>query len=172
MNVEAGSTRARRSRTYFPEREELEELLSFAQVLNGIDANAAGDGEAKLVAPDGSERRIPAELFQVLEQVANVLALGDGVTVMPYATKLTTQEAADFLGVSRPTLVKLLETGAIAHEKVGRHRRVTLRDVAAYQERSRIERRAALADLARETAARTRIGPDVPELKRKSELDG
>ncbi|MES2170634.1 MAG: helix-turn-helix domain-containing protein [Actinomycetota bacterium] len=62
---------------------------------------------------------------------------------------LTTQEAADFLGVSRPTLVKLLESGAIAHEKRGRHRRVTLRDLVEYQQQFRVERRARLSDIAR-----------------------
>jgi excisionase family DNA binding protein len=163
--------RVRQSRTYFPGGKEREDLLAFAQVLNEIDASSGSEGQAALVAPDGTRRTIPAELFQALEQAANVLALGDGITIVPYATRLTTQEAADFLGISRPTLVKLLESGEIPHEKVGRHRRVTLSDVAEYQERSRGERRAALADLAHATAASSRMDVGVPTLKRKSELD-
>ena len=51
--------------------------------------------------------------------MANALANGNGVTVAPNGVLLTTQEAADCLGVSRPTLVKLLEAGAIAHESAG-----------------------------------------------------
>jgi excisionase family DNA binding protein len=62
---------------------------------------------------------------------------------------LTTQEAADFLRVSRPTLVKLLETDELPFEMRGRHRRVMLRDVLDYQERSRMNRRGALTELAR-----------------------
>lgn len=163
-------SRPQQSTTYFPEHDELEELLAFAKVLNGIDASSGSLGQAMLVGPDNEQRPIPAELFRVLEQVANALALGDGVTVMPYASRLTTQQAADFLGISRPTLVRLLESGRIPFERVGRHRRVLLRDLDEYQERSRAERRAALAELARETAVRSRGGSGVPTLKRKSEL--
>jgi len=63
---------------------------------------------------------------------------------------LTTQEAAEFLGISRPTLVRLLEDREIAHEKRGRHRRVLLSDLLSYQERMRRERRESLTRMARE----------------------
>ena len=52
--------------------------------------------------------------------------------VAPYDTTLTTQDAADYLGVSRPTLVKLLEQGDIPFTRIGRHRRVTLSDLQHY----------------------------------------
>jgi len=59
-------------------------------------------------------------------------------------SSLTTQEAADFLGISRPTLVKLLEQGEIPYEQPGRHRRVMFSDLLAYRQRRQEERRAAL----------------------------
>ncbi len=65
-------------------------------------------------------------------------------------TMLTTQEAADLLNISRPTLVRLLADGEIGYTMRGRHRRVMLRDVLDYRERTRRERRHVLDRLAAE----------------------
>jgi excisionase family DNA binding protein len=91
---------------------------------------------------------LPPTLFDVLRQVGEALANGRGVSVIPQESKLTTQSAADFLGISRPTRVKLLESGQIRFEKVGRHRRVTLRDLLQYRDRFRAQRRVTLRKLA------------------------
>lgn len=82
------------------------------------------------------------------------MRLGKAITVAPIDQMLTTQEAANFLGISRPTLVKLLEGGQIPHELTsgGRHRRVRLQDVVAYQDAMRIRRRRALEDLTAEAS--------------------
>lgn len=102
--------------------------------------------KATLTSADGSQViELPEPLFDALRQVAEALGNGQGVTVAPQETKLTTQSAADFLGMSRPTLVKLLENGEIPFETVGRHRRVTLGDLVDYKSRFRLERRAILA---------------------------
>jgi len=61
---------------------------------------------------------------------------------------LTTQEAADFLGCSRPTLVRLLTDGRIPYEMRGRHRRVRLTDVLDYQHHARTERAETLDEMA------------------------
>jgi excisionase family DNA binding protein len=63
---------------------------------------------------------------------------------VPRTQRLTTQEAADFLGISRPTLVKLLERGKIPYDQPGRHRRILFSDLLAYLDRRGEERRAAL----------------------------
>lgn len=62
----------------------------------------------------------------------------------PVHQRLTTQETADLLGVSRSTVVKLLEAGEIPFEQPGGHRQVRLADVLAYRDRASVERRAAL----------------------------
>jgi excisionase family DNA binding protein len=78
---------------------------------------------------------------------------GRGVTVIPQNALLTTQEAAELLGISRPTLLRLLEDGEIPHEQRGRHRRVMLADLLAYQASMRRERREALDRTAQEGRA-------------------
>ena len=78
----------------------------------------------------------------MLRDVVDALEQGKGVTIALQDAVMTTQQAADFLGVSRPTLVKFLEAGRIAFEKPGRHRRVKLSDLLAFQERLRAECRA------------------------------
>ena len=70
------------------------------------------------------------------------------VSVVPLTAELTTQEAADFLNVSRPFLVGLLETKKIPFHKVGTHRRVRFEDLIKYNEKFERERRAAMEELA------------------------
>ncbi|WIB13340.1 MULTISPECIES: helix-turn-helix domain-containing protein [unclassified Curtobacterium] len=136
------------ARTYVPADAARDGLVDFARQLHESFGTSRHAGAA-LRAPDGSERPIPAEIFEVLEQVADALASGSGVTVAPNDMQMTTQQAADFLGVSRPTLIKYLEEGTIPFGKRGRHRRVLLRDVVAFQEAFRIDRKAALREMAR-----------------------
>jgi excisionase family DNA binding protein len=148
----------RTSRTYLPVEGTREELVDFADTIHTIERYLANHNQgAALVAPDGTHRPIPAEIFRVLEHVTTALANGRGVTIAPYEALLTTQEAADYLGVSRPTLVKLLEQRAIPFETRGRHRRVTLRDLVDYQDRFRVERRRTLREIAREGQASGRV---------------
>lgn len=83
----------------------------------------------------------------MLANVVEAMRRGQAITVAPLAQRLTTQQAADLLGISRPTLVKLLEDGRIPYETPGRHRRIRLADLLAFQEVSRGERRDALREL-------------------------
>lgn len=96
-------------------------------------------GEPSLVLP-----RPAVTLFaQILAQLAE----GRGVSVIPSQAEVTTQQAADLLGVSRPYVVGLLEDGAIAHRKVGRHRRILLADLLAYKRTDDEQRRKAADEL-------------------------
>lgn len=164
---------ARRAQTYLPEASAREELLDFAELMRELEAYLArSSSKAALVDPAGAARPIPDEIFRILEQVTNALAAGEGITVVPQGMTMTTQQAADFLSVSRPTLVRLLESGVIPFDKPGRHRRVRLEDLLKYQASFRAERRAALRDLARANLdAKVQVG-DSTRVRRLSEFDG
>lgn len=148
MSTTSNAHVARKATTYLPNDTSREDIVDFARTLHEIEEYLLrkSGAFAELVAPDGGRRAIPPEVFRALEQVVDALASGKGVTVAPYSMLLTTQEAADFLGISRPTLVSLLESGQMEFERRNRHRKVTLRALVDYQERSRQERRSALVD--------------------------
>ena len=133
------------SQTVLPP-EDLEAMLDLSRFLDRHPEPAA------LVGPDGQTVPLPLEAFRVLVAVAEAMRKGKAITVAPIDQLLTTQEAADFLGISRPTLVKLLESGQIDFERpgAGRHRRVRLQDLLEYRDRRRVERKAALDAMTRE----------------------
>jgi len=102
---------------------------------------------ARLIAPGGEELEVPASVYDVLVRVVHELAQGNAVAVMPVHAQLTTQQAADLLGVSRPHFVKLLEEKRIPYDRPGKHRRILLSDLLEYKRVRDAERRAALDDL-------------------------
>ena len=95
-------------------------------------------------ADPNDQVEIPAEIHQVLYQVVEAMQQGLAVTVVPQTMVLTTQQAADLLGVSRPTLIKLLDSDQIPYERIGTHRRIQLRDLLTYREQRRAAQYAAL----------------------------
>ncbi|MEV6488041.1 helix-turn-helix domain-containing protein [Actinoplanes sp. NPDC051633] len=131
-----------KERTVFPP-EDLSDLNRLARELAGPGGRAG----ARLIGPDGSELVLPDELHELLRLVVDSLSQGMAITLAPHNTMLTTQEAADLLGVSRPTLVRLLTEGFIPYTRRGRHRRLLLADVVDYQSRTRSERRSALDEM-------------------------
>jgi excisionase family DNA binding protein len=132
-----------RERTVLPPKDPTD-LARFAQGLIDVRAPA----RARLIGPDGSQIEIPEELYGVLRDVVSALTQGMAISIAPHNTMLTTQEAADLLNISRPTLVRLLTDGEIPYTMRGRHRRVLLRDILDYQERTRSERHRALDEMA------------------------
>jgi excisionase family DNA binding protein len=91
---------------------------------------------------------LPQSLAAAFLEVLTEVAQGHSVSVGFEEEELTTSEAAELLGVSRPHLVKLLEEGEIPFRKVGTHRRVRREDVLEYKRRQREEAEEAMQNLA------------------------
>lgn len=107
--------------------------------------------KCQLVGPKGESIALPESIFYVLERVAEVLARGDSITVVPVGREVTTQQAADLLNVSRQYLVRLLDEGRIAFRKTGKHRRLRIEDVLEFREKRDKDRRAGLRELSQMT---------------------
>ena len=115
----------------------------------------AGRGKAKTVRvrAGGEDAIVPKEAFDLLLDILTQMANGNAVTIVPVQAEFTTQESADFLKISRPHLIMLLESGAIPHRKVGTHRRVRFDDLLRFKESDDRTRREVLAQLAADAQA-------------------
>jgi len=102
--------------------------------------------DARLVGPDGVAVALPHEVHDVLVEVVRAMQHRQAITVAPVSTRLTTNQASELLGVSRPTFVKPLDNREIPFERTSRHRRVRLDDVLAYRQRRWVERRSGGGD--------------------------
>ncbi len=113
-------------------------------------AACIGHGElARLKVIDGNQEvDVPVSALRMLVDILAQMAEGNAVTIVPYHAELTTQQAADFLNVSRPHLVGLLEHNELPYRKVGSHRRILFKDLVEFQQRSRVARKKALDELA------------------------
>ena len=77
--------------------------------------------------------KIPLSALVFLGEILKAMSQGKPFSLVPIATEVTTQKAAEILGCSRPHLVKLLEEGEIEYTKIGKHRRVRYEDVMGYR---------------------------------------
>lgn len=100
----------------------------------------------------GQEQTIelPAGAVKLLIGILEDMASGRAVTIVPQNAELTTQQAADFLNVSRPFLIQLLDEKKLPFRMVGTHRRVCFEDVLSYKQAIDAGRRKVLDELAAE----------------------
>jgi excisionase family DNA binding protein len=68
-------------------------------------------------------------LVSLVEQMALSVKARETVTFISGTELMTTQQAADYLGYSRPTLIMLLDKFSVPFSRVGRHRKIKFEDV-------------------------------------------
>jgi excisionase family DNA binding protein len=112
-------------------------------------SRARHEGAELRVQVDGGEMlRLPKAVSELLYHLLTEMAQGNAVTLFPVHAELTTQEAADYLNVSRPYLIRLLEQGKVPFHMVGTHRRVKFSDLEAFRKTAEDERRRVMDELA------------------------
>jgi excisionase family DNA binding protein len=112
-----------------------------------LTGEMSGDGNELLVRHATQERAVPPELAAIVARVVEILAAGGTVTVGAMPPELTTTTAARMLGISRPTLMKMVKRGEIPSHRVGSHTRLLPDDVLAARDRMLDERRSAFEKL-------------------------
>ena len=99
-------------------------------------AQNVNEVKVRLGAEDDDVITLPAVAVRMLQEMLFEMSRGNSVTLIPLHAEFTTQDAADFLNVSRPFVVKLLEQGVIPFHMVGSHRRIRFQDLLQYKSQS------------------------------------
>ena len=105
---------------------------------------------SRFTLPNGATVQFPKTTVDGLIEMLEAVTEGDAATVVRTPREVSTQQAATVLNVSRPTVVKLIDDGALASRKVGSHRRVPLADLLAYRDDMIARRRAVLDQMSRD----------------------
>jgi excisionase family DNA binding protein len=106
------------------------------------------------LSADGGQRAeldLPLPIVRLLMGALQEMAAGNAVTLLPIPTELTTQQAAELLRISRPSLIKMLDEGKLPYRKVGAHRRVRYEDALLYIKNERARRGKVMEELVAET---------------------
>jgi excisionase family DNA binding protein len=121
----------------------------FAALDRQLEAAVRRSGErgARVVVGESEPVDLPADSLKTLHKVVHALAAGAD-------PMLTTTEAADFLGVSRPYLTRLLKAGKLPYRKKGNRHLVPAAAVEAFK----AERERKLGELDALAAAEENLG--------------
>ncbi len=130
-----------------PTKQEQEAAMESYNALNAMLEQLKSNTPEIEIEETNEKIKIPLSALKLLAKILKVTSQGNPISIIPIATEMTTQAAAEFLGCSRPHLVKLLEEGAMPFTKVGKHRRVKFEDLANYKKAKREEREALLVEI-------------------------
>lgn len=104
--------------------------------------------QAEIEIEETNEKiKIPLSALKLLGEILKAMGEGKLISIVPIATEVTTQAAAELLGCSRPHLVKLLEEGFIPFTKVGKHRRIQYNDLMKYRNQMKKQQKQHIIDI-------------------------
>ena len=139
-------TEAVETATFLPDHpEQLAPVAGFLAAHERRHGAAASPSYALIGVDEHDRVELPEAIHQALTKVVAALHAGKAVTVAPQTMTLTTQQAADLLGVSRPTVVRLIIDNVLPAERIGNRHRLLLDDVLSYREERRKRQYDALA---------------------------
>jgi excisionase family DNA binding protein len=107
-----------------------------AQIRGTIKKLLSSEEPLTLVGGGRAEEKVvlPESFKPLLKQIVAEIDKGNEVAVLAKDAEMTTQEAADYLKVSRAYLVKVIDRGEIPSRLIGNHRRVKVKDVLLYEQ--------------------------------------
>jgi excisionase family DNA binding protein len=130
-----------------PSKEEQKQALkSYLSLISALSHLKAGMAEIE-IEETGEKINVPIRALTLLGNILKAMSQGKPISVVPIATEVTTQSAAEILGCSRPHLIKLLENGKIEYTKVGKHRRIRFEDVMKYKQKVKEEQKQHLIEI-------------------------
>lgn len=123
-------------------------MKSYSALASVLEELKPDNNNVEIEIEETAEKiKIPLMALKLLAQILKDTSQGKPVSIVPVATEMTTQAAAELLGCSRPHLVKLLEEEAIPFTKVGKHRRVKYEDVLSYKRKMKAKQKALLIEM-------------------------
>ena len=99
----------------------------------GQDIKIHVQGASNVIVP------LPARAVELIFKILETMGEGVPISVIPHQAELTTQQAADYLNVSRPFLVQQIEANKLPYRKVGSHRRVKFSDLVEFENKSKVK---------------------------------
>jgi excisionase family DNA binding protein len=130
-----------------PSKAEQEVAMTSYDALAAVLAQLKDDNPEIEIEETKERIKIPLNVLKLLAQMLKTMSEGKPFSLVPMATEVTTQKAAEILGCSRPHFVKLLEEGKIPFTKVGKHRRIKFDDVMTYRKRMKRKQKQHLIDI-------------------------
>jgi excisionase family DNA binding protein len=125
----------------------VEIVKSVAELAEDVQLHTVAPGDRVTLRVGSNEYELEGSIRDAVLAVVQLSTESAVIDVTSLPVELTTGQAADLLGVSRPTVVDLVDRGAIPARRVGSRRRLLTRDVLAYRARRSTGRRRHLREI-------------------------